>query len=71
MVERLRKIKTRMNVVFLGDVDSGKSTIIGQLLYKLNSIEDRVYKKCVETATSMGKEDCSYAFIVDKTKAER
>lgn len=60
-----------INVCFLGHVDSGKSTTIGHLCYKLGAIDKRTIEKLEETAKDHGKGSFGYAFYCDTNKAER
>ncbi|KAI5172794.1 elongation factor 1-alpha [Nematocida sp. LUAm3] len=60
-----------INVCFLGHVDSGKSTTIGHLCYKLGAIDKRTVEKLEETAKEHGKGSFSFAFYCDNNKAER
>ncbi|EHY66567.1 elongation factor 1-alpha [Nematocida ausubeli] len=60
-----------INVCFLGHVDSGKSTTIGHLCYKLGAIDKRTLEKLEEVAKEHGKGSFSYAFFCDNNKAER
>lgn len=46
-----------MNVVFIGHVDAGKSTIGGQILYLTGGVDERTiqkYERCVRLATTRG-----------------
>lgn len=60
-----------INVCFLGHVDSGKSTTIGHLCYKLGAIDKRTLEKLEDAAREHGKGSFSYAFFCDNNKAER
>ncbi|OAG29481.1 elongation factor 1-alpha [Nematocida displodere] len=60
-----------INVCFLGHVDSGKSTTIGHLCFKLGAIDKRTLEKLEETAKEHGKGSFSFAFYCDNNKAER
>lgn len=60
-----------INVCFLGHVDSGKSTTIGHLSYKLGAIDKRTVDKLEETAKEFGKGSFGFAFLCDNNKAER
>jgi translation elongation factor EF-1alpha len=37
--------KEHVNIIFIGHVDSGKSTITGQILQQTGMLDDRVVKK--------------------------
>jgi elongation factor 1-alpha len=66
-----RKIKTHVNLVVVGHVDSGKSTTTGHLIYKMGGIDKRTIEKFEKEATEMGKGSFKYAWVLDKLKAER
>nr|XP_043636053.1 elongation factor 1-alpha-like [Erigeron canadensis] len=59
------KEKARINIVFIGHVDSGKSTTAGHLIYKLGGITDK------ELLRKLNKRSFRYAWVLDKLKAER
>ena len=60
-----------MNVVVLGHVNCGKSTTTGHLIYKCKGIEERYANKYEKEAIEAGKEECKYAWIMDRLQAER
>ncbi|MCE4604769.1 MAG: translation elongation factor EF-1 subunit alpha [Aeropyrum sp.] len=63
--------KQHLNLVVIGHVDHGKSTLVGHLLYRLGYIEDKKLKELEEQAKSRGKESFKFAWILDKMKEER
>ena len=60
-----------MNLVVLGNVDSGKSTSTGHLIYYCGGIDKRSIEKFEKEAAEMGKGSFKYAWVLDKLKAER
>ena len=64
------KEKTHINIVVIGHVDSGKSTTIGHLIYKLGGIDKRVIERFEKEAAEMKKRSFKYAWVLDKLKAE-
>jgi len=58
-------------LVVIGDVDSGKSTTTGHLIYKCGGIDKRTIEKFEKEAKEMGKASFKYAWVLDKLKAER
>ena len=60
-----------MNLVVIGHVDSGKSTTTGHLIYKCGGVSKRDLDKLETEANTVGKSSFKFAFILDKTKAER
>ena len=65
------KEKTKLNLVVIGHVDSGKSTSTGHLIYKCGGIDERTIQKFEKEADEMGKGTFKYAWVLDKLKAER
>nr|XP_043631274.1 elongation factor 1-alpha-like [Erigeron canadensis]XP_043631275.1 elongation factor 1-alpha-like [Erigeron canadensis] len=65
------KEKARVNIVVIGDVDSGKSTTTGHLMYKLGGIDKSVIDGLEKEAAEMDKVSSKYAWVLDKLKAER
>ncbi|GLD47122.1 elongation factor 1-alpha-like protein [Lates japonicus] len=65
------KVKTHINIVVIGHVDSGKSTTTGHLIYKCGGIDKRTIEKFEKEAAEMGKGSFKYAWVLDKLKAER
>lgn len=63
--------KPTMNIVFVGHVDHGKSTCIGQLMFLAGAIPEQQMKKLKEEAEKQGKAGFEFAFIMDKIKEER
>ncbi len=67
----MAKEKPNMNVVFVGHVDAGKSTIVGQLLFLSGAVSEQQMKKLREEAEKHGKPGFEFAYIMDKIKEER
>ncbi|MEB3859788.1 MAG: translation elongation factor EF-1 subunit alpha [Desulfurococcales archaeon] len=63
--------KTHLNLVVIGHVDHGKSTLVGHMLYRLGLIEEKKLKELEEQAKARGKESFKFAWILDKMKEER
>ena len=63
--------KPTMNVVFVGHVDAGKSTCVGQLMFRSGVIPEQEMKKLTEEAQKQGKAGFEFAYIMDKVKEER
>ncbi len=63
--------KPTMNVVFVGHVDHGKSTCVGQLMFQSGVIPEQEMKKLTEEAKKQGKPGFEFAYVMDKIKEER
>ncbi|KAL7345955.1 translation elongation factor 1-alpha [Encephalitozoon intestinalis] len=64
-------VKPRLNVCFIGHVDSGKSTTVGMLAYQLGAVDKREMEKYEKEAALNNKESFYLAYLTDKTEAER
>jgi len=62
---------SRMNIVIIGHVDSGKSTTTGHLLVKLGEIDERTLEKLKANADARGKSSFLYAFVTDTSEEEQ
>lgn len=67
----MAKEKPNMNVVFVGHVDAGKSTVVGQLMFQSGGVSDQEMKKLKEEAEKHGKAGFEFAYVMDKIKEER
>ncbi|KAF6001318.1 eukaryotic peptide chain release factor gtp-binding subunit [Cyanidiococcus yangmingshanensis] len=65
--ETLRNI----NIVFIGHVDAGKSTLCGHLLYLTGNLDERTLEKYEKEAKSKGRESWKFAWALDLTEQER
>ncbi len=63
--------KPNLNVVFVGHVDHGKSTIVGRLLYDAGMVPEQELQKLREEAQKHGKVGFEFAYVMDKIKEER
>ncbi len=63
--------KGHFNVVFIGHVDHGKSTMVGRLMYDSGMLPETVYQKLKEEAESRGKGSFAFAYLMDNLKEER
>ncbi|OZJ06376.1 hypothetical protein BZG36_00737 [Bifiguratus adelaidae] len=66
-----RQGKPSLNLVVIGHVDAGKSTLMGHLLYELGQVSERTLKKYEREAQRIGKSSFAYAWILDETGEER
>lgn len=63
--------KPHINLVFIGHVDHGKSTLVGRLLYELGEVSEQVIKKYKDEAEKSGKATFEFAWVMDTLKEER
>ncbi len=63
--------KPHLNLVVIGHVDHGKSTLVGRLLYDTGSIPEEQMRKLKELAKELKKETFEFAFVMDRLKEER
>ena len=60
-----------VSIVFVGHVDSGKSTISGSLLFNLGEVDERVIEKYKREAKVKNRESWFMAYIMDTYEEER
>ena len=60
-----------VSIVFVGHVDSGKSTISGSLLYNLGQVDERAIEKYKREAKVKNRESWFMAYIMDTYEEER
>ena len=66
--------KPTINLVIIGHVDSGKSTMIGHILYLLNEIDKKEVHKNLRIKSNKGeqtKDTLAFAFATDEASDER
>jgi elongation factor 1-alpha len=63
--------KPHLNLIVIGHVDHGKSTLVGHLLYRLGYVDEKTLKTLEEEAKKKGKESFKFAWLLDKLKEER
>ncbi|KAJ1800205.1 hypothetical protein LPJ59_001274, partial [Coemansia sp. RSA 2399] len=65
------KTRETLNLVVVGHVDAGKSTLMGHLLYALGQVNERTIRKFERDAEKIGKGSFAYAWVLDETEEER
>lgn len=63
--------KPHLNLVFIGHVDHGKSTLVGRLLLETGHIEQHIIDKFRKEAEEKGKATFEFAWVMDHLKEER
>lgn len=54
-----------MNLVIIGHVDSGKSTLMGHLLYKMGRVDKQEMHKVEKLSEAYGKSSFKFAYLLD------
>ncbi|MFW9897862.1 MAG: translation elongation factor EF-1 subunit alpha [Candidatus Thorarchaeota archaeon] len=63
--------KQHLNLVIIGHIDHGKSTMMGALLIETGAVTDREARELEKLAKEYDRESWSYAFVFDRLKEER
>ncbi|XP_006834704.1 PREDICTED: HBS1-like protein isoform X2 [Chrysochloris asiatica] len=63
--------KQLLNLVVIGHVDAGKSTLMGHMLYLLGNVNKRTMHKYEQESKKAGKASFAYAWVLDETGEER
>ncbi|CAG8505755.1 544_t:CDS:10 [Paraglomus occultum] len=63
--------KEHLNIVFIGHVDAGKSTMGGNLLYITGMVDQRTMEKYEKEAKEQGRESWYLSWALDTNKEER
>uniref|UniRef100_A0A7J3XZI2 Elongation factor 1-alpha n=1 Tax=Thermogladius calderae TaxID=1200300 RepID=A0A7J3XZI2_9CREN len=63
--------KPHLNLVIIGHVDHGKSTMVGHILYRLGYFDQKTMQAIEEEAKKIGKESFKFAWLMDRMKEER
>ncbi|KAI3482149.1 hypothetical protein L1887_55280 [Cichorium endivia] len=65
------ELKSHLNIVFIGHVDAGKSTMGGNLLYLTGMVDKRTLEKYEREAKEAGRESWYLSWALDSTQQER
>ena len=63
--------KPHLNLVFIGHVDHGKSTLVGRTLFETKAIDAHKIDEYRKKAEEMGKGSFEFAWVMDRLKEER
>ena len=70
-IEPSEEDKQNLNIVIIGHVDSGKSTLTGHLLYELGLVTQKQMRENTKRAEEYNKESFEFAFVMDETEEEQ
>ncbi|XP_078068692.1 HBS1-like protein isoform X2 [Mustelus asterias] len=70
-LEKRQGGKQLLNLVVIGHVDAGKSTLMGHLLYLLGKVNKRIMHKYEQESKKAGKASFAFAWVLDETGEER
>ncbi len=66
------KKKPHLNLIIIGHVDHGKSTMTGHLLFDTGNVDDKTISKYAAESTATGRGDTfKFAWVLDTLKEER
>lgn len=63
--------KEHVNIIFIGHVDAGKSTLGGSILWTTGMVDERTMEKYKKEAKDLGRESWYLSWVMDLTKEER
>jgi peptide chain release factor subunit 3 len=63
--------REHLNLVFIGHVDAGKSTLSGSILYLMGKVDKRTIERFEREAKERNRESWFLAFILDTSEEER
>lgn len=64
-------VKEHVNLIFIGHVDAGKSSLGGSILYATGMVDERTMEKYKQEAKAQGTETWYLSWALDLTKEER
>ncbi|KAF7633929.1 Tr-type G domain-containing protein [Meloidogyne graminicola] len=68
---RPEESKSALNLIIVGHVDAGKSTLLGHLLYQLGNVDERSMHRYKQDSSRLGKSSFAFAWILDENEEER
>jgi signal recognition particle receptor subunit beta len=69
--EEAKDGKSQLNMVVVGHVDAGKSTLMGQMLWRLGQVDQRTMHKYEKLSREAGKASFALAWVMDADEEER
>lgn len=60
-----------LNLIVIGHVDHGKSTMMGHMLILAGAISDREARELEKLAKELDRESWKFAYVLDRLKEER
>jgi len=63
--------KDVINLIVIGHVDAGKSTLMGHLLFQLGQVSSKQMHKYKQESQKIGKSSFAFAWVLDETEEER
>ncbi|XP_031555843.1 HBS1-like protein [Actinia tenebrosa] len=69
--EKRQQGKDLLNLVVIGHVDAGKSTLMGHMLFLLGDVSKKAMHKYETESKKAGKASFAYAWVLDETGEER
>eukprot|EP00824_Muranothrix_gubernata_P016057 TRINITY_DN33428_c0_g1_i1.p1 TRINITY_DN33428_c0_g1~~TRINITY_DN33428_c0_g1_i1.p1 ORF type:complete len:584 (+),score=125.65 TRINITY_DN33428_c0_g1_i1:70-1752(+) len=69
--EEEQDTREHLNVVFIGHVDAGKSTLGGQILFQTGVVDERSVQKYEREARERNRESWFLAYVLDSNEEER
>jgi elongation factor 1-alpha len=67
----MAKDKDHMNLVIIGHIDNGKSTMMGHLLIATGAVSDREAREMEKMAKDLDRESWKFAYFMDRLQEER
>ena len=67
----VQQVKQHLNIVFIGHVDAGKSTMGGNILFLTGMVDKRTMEKYEKEAKDAGNESWYLSWALDSTPQER
>lgn len=67
----MAKEKPNMNIVFVGHVDAGKSTVVGRIMFDSGIVSEQELAKLKAETEKYGKAGFEFAYIMDEIRESR